>query len=122
MTEINIFNPQNFSRELQLLLNCMKTESEPSFETSLQPLLVEIDWEIFLDLAKHHRLYPLVYLKLKKLKEGSVPLDVIQVLTQEYRKNTFQMLHLTGEMENIFRLFGELDIQALMLKGPVLAI
>ncbi|MEH7180541.1 nucleotidyltransferase domain-containing protein [Neobacillus vireti] len=121
MTEINIFNPQNFSRELQLLLICMKAESEQSFENILQPWLEDVDWGLFLNLAKHHRVYPLIYMKLKNLKEGSIPLDVIQVLSQEYRKNTFQMLHLTGEMENIFRHLGELDIQALMLKGPVLA-
>jgi hypothetical protein len=42
-------------------------------------------------------------------------------LYQEYKKNTFQMLHLTGEMEQISKLFTENQISNLFLKGPVIA-
>ena len=45
----------------------------------------------------------------------------MEALFQEYKKNTFQMLHLCGEMEQISKLFTENQIRLLFLKGPVLA-
>jgi hypothetical protein len=123
MAETNhIFKPQILSRELQLLLMCMNTKQDEQHMRGLKILLMDIDWELFLNLARHHRVYPLVYIKLKKQLEGSIPDDVIQSLANDYRNNTFQMLHLSGEMESLFKLFDENKIQALMLKGPVLSL
>lgn len=111
----SIFDLSSLSSELRLLLTCMKTnEGKIEIES-------EINWEHFLELVFHHRVYPLVYRKLKNLKEGAVPVHVIEALANDYRKNTFQMLYLSGEMERLFKLFNEHGIQALMLKGPVLA-
>ena len=43
------------------------------------------------------------------------------MIKQKCKKNTFQMLHLSGEMEQISKLFNENEIRTLVLKGPVLA-
>ena len=43
------------------------------------------------------------------------------VLQRNYKINTFQMLHLSGEMEQVSKLFTENEIRTLFLKGPVLA-
>lgn len=55
------------------------------------------------------------------LDEELVPLKVVQILYDEYKKNTFQILHLSREMEQVSKIFTENGIQLLFLKGPVLA-
>ena len=42
-------------------------------------------------------------------------------LQQKYKINTFQMLALSGEMEQVSRLFMENEIRTIFLKGPVIA-
>ncbi|PEQ95203.1 Renal dipeptidase [Bacillus sp. AFS006103] len=122
MTDKNLpFDIHSLSRELQFLLVCMKASSEGEYVTELEPWLPDIDWKHFLDLVQHHRVYPLVYMTLKKLKKGSVPTDVLQELADKYLNNTLKMLRLSMEMDRLFKLFDEYQIQALMLKGPVLA-
>lgn len=80
-----------------------------------------IDWNYFLQLVKHHRIYPLVYAKLKELRDPAVPPFVMEVLKREYQKNTFSMLHLSAEMERVSKLFSEQNIKLLFLKGPPIA-
>lgn len=86
-------------------------------------LSTAIDWQHTIELVLHHRIYPIVYLRLKELvQQGfAVPDHVIQSLNMIYMKNTFQMLHLSGEMERLCRSLNEHHIRTLFLKGPVLA-
>ncbi|MBD1378840.1 nucleotidyltransferase domain-containing protein [Metabacillus arenae] len=93
------------------LLNENKMISGEKFE--------HIDWSLFLKLSIHHRVYPLLYYKLKD--KECVPQNVINRLRTEYKKNTFKMLFLSGEMEQISRQFGEENIKMIHLKGPILA-
>ncbi|WP_144549941.1 nucleotidyltransferase family protein [Peribacillus simplex] len=108
-------------KELRLLLEIMKTENDDSIEASIKELISESDWESFLQLAMHHRVYPIIYTKLIKIDKRLIPKNVIQTLYQEYQKNTFQMLYLSGEMEQVSKLFTENQIRLLFLKGPVIA-
>ncbi len=80
-----------------------------------------VNWEKFAQLALHHRIYPLLNIKLKKLQETFIPIEVIQTLSQYYKKNTFKMLYLTKEMEEINNICHKNGIRLLNLKGPVLA-
>ena len=106
------------SNELKLLLSLIKC----SCVDELRPWLEEkIDWELFLQLVRHHRVYPSVYHSLKKLESESVPHNVMQFIYKDYQMNTFQMLNLSREMEGIAKLFNENKIMALFLKGPILA-
>ncbi|MFF5810775.1 nucleotidyltransferase family protein [Peribacillus butanolivorans] len=105
--------------ELRLLVEIMKMKND-SIE-SFKEFLTNTDWELFLQLAMHHRVYPLIYSKLKKVDERLIPKYVIENLYQEYKKNTFKMLFLSGEMENLSRVFDENKIRLLFLKGPVIA-
>jgi len=83
--------------------------------------LKKINWEAFVQLALHHRVYPLLYVKLNKLKFYFVPEHVMEILHKSYQQNAFAMLELTSEMERIGRLFENNGIQAIFLKGPILA-
>ncbi|MDL4838970.1 nucleotidyltransferase domain-containing protein [Aquibacillus rhizosphaerae] len=85
-------------------------------------LLMNVNWDRFLDLTKHHRVYPLVYIQMEKKSNSlMLPNYVKQELRDLYTKNMFKMLELTAELGRICRVFNENNIRLLVLKGPVLA-
>lgn len=106
-------------KELKFLLEISMIEKNTQFKNFI--LEKDFDWELFVNLAMHHRLYPLIYSKLKIVDQELFPLDILLKLQQEYRKNTFQMLYLSSEMEQLSKLFSENEIRLIVLKGPVLA-
>lgn len=104
------------SKELHFLLMLLREEN-----TSEEIIpLKELDWNYFLEVVKHHRVCPLIYIRLKD-KSDAVPPHVIEALFQEYKKNIFKMLQLTGEMETLDKVFNENNIETLFLKGPPVA-
>jgi hypothetical protein len=111
---------KQFSKELQFLLICMKTDID---ESKLNRRFFEnINWDTFLQLAKHHRVFPVIYIKMKNsIYENYIPISVHQNLFKEYQKNIFRMLLFSGETENLSKLFADNKIRSLFLKGPVLA-
>lgn len=110
------------SKELRLLLELLMMENDGSnIREKESELFINIDWELFFKLAMHHRVYPLIYLKLKELDDPLIPRYIKDRLYQEYKKNAFQMLYLSGEMEQLSKLFTENHVRLLFLKGPVLA-
>ncbi|MDR7000592.1 nucleotidyltransferase family protein [Neobacillus niacini] len=111
----------SFSKELNLLIKLIKLDDHVGPEIIDKEVFSEINWEQFIELAKHHRVYPIIYLNLKKVANNCVPLNVLQEFSQLYRNNTIRMLHLSGEMEQISKLFAENKVRTLFLKGPVLA-
>ena len=49
-------------------------------------------------------------------------ITVVEVIKQQYKKNTFQMLHLSSVMNQVCILLNENNINLLILKGPVLGV
>lgn len=113
MKETNL-NVESVPRELFFLLELLK-EEQSSHIVDMQM----IDWSHFLDLALHHRLYPLLHQKIKEM--DFIPSEVKKQLANYYRKNTFQMLKLSAEMSWVNATFKESDIPIIFLKGPNLA-
>jgi hypothetical protein len=111
----------HFPKELTLLLSLINMEKGESVLSNNKEWLGDIDWDRFLKLAWHHRVYPVLYSKLQKIKEACIPQHIIETLRKDYQKNTFQMLQLSAEMENICKRFSDSNIRTLNLKGPVLA-
>lgn len=107
-------------KELSFMLMLMNMEQDQRIAINE---FTDIDWNRFLELTRHHRVYPIVYKKLRELSlhERWIPEIVMQILSKEYQKNIYQMLHLSGEMETICRLLTDHHIHTLFLKGPVLA-
>ncbi|MFJ7927808.1 nucleotidyltransferase family protein [Peribacillus sp. NPDC096448] len=112
------YKVESDSLELSLLLELLKDNNKLNIDSNL---LQEINWNHFLHLVWRHRVYSYIYFKFKKINHKGIPAYVIQKLHQEYKKNTFQMLNLSGEMEVISKLFIESKIPLLYLKGPVIA-
>ncbi|EEL48443.1 MULTISPECIES: nucleotidyltransferase domain-containing protein [Bacillus cereus group] len=109
------------SKELKLLLELLKEENEADIQRNKKELFSDIDWNHFLHLARHHRVYPLTYMRLKNIDERLVPKEVMEAVHQDYKRNTFQMLQLSAEMERVSKLFTKSNIRLLFLKGPVIA-
>jgi len=114
-----VLDAEMLSIEMRLLIVFIAADTIDPL--SCQHLFRQTDWERFVELARHHRVYPYIYTKIKGLSEQWVPQAVIQRLGRDYRRNTLQMLQLCGEMDSIGRKFAERKIRLLHLKGPVIA-
>ncbi|MFS0870089.1 nucleotidyltransferase family protein [Paenibacillus xylanilyticus] len=112
---------RGFPQELKLILIIMKDELQELAPGAVKALTEGTDWQLFLRLVYHHRLYSVLYMKLKSLESPFIPAAVVEGLRQEYTANTFRMLHLTAEMEQVCTAFNEKGIRSITLKGPALA-
>ncbi len=108
-------------KELRLILFIINRQDKDGGFQDNNELFMGVDWDLFLQLVDHHRVFPTVYLALKKMDNHWIPQYVIETLYRKYFKNTLQMLYLSRETEQISRLFLENDIRVLFLRGPVLA-
>ncbi|MEK3881794.1 nucleotidyltransferase family protein [Paenibacillus sp. PL2-23] len=115
------FHIGEFSQELRLMLAMLEMEDGAELTFEQWELLQEIDWHTFIDLTRHHRVFPTIHLKLQELKTPHIPLFVSGMFQRDYYRNTLQMLALSGEMEQLSSRFANEDIRALFLKGPVIA-
>lgn len=107
--------------ELRLILQIIQMKDDDTMLLDKKKLFADIDWNLFLKLAMHHCVFPLIYLYLKKINEELVPKHLMEHMRKVYQTNTFRMLYLSREMEKISKLFLENDVRMLVLKGPVLA-
>ncbi|MDQ0859298.1 nucleotidyltransferase family protein [Bacillus sp. V2I10] len=108
-------------RELKIIFELLKDESIENLVEKSRYLFTKIDWTLFLKLSIHHRVYTMIYPRLKQLPEDIIPSNVIQYLADKYRNNTFKMLFLSAEMEQLSKKLSEHQIRVLFLKGPVIA-
>ncbi|PIH59788.1 nucleotidyltransferase family protein [Paenibacillus sp. LK1] len=111
----------DFPQELKLILSMIKGDLTAITSEDAQIRMKDMDWQLFLQLAHHHRLYSVLYLKIKELYSAVIPAFVVENLRQQYTTNTFRMLHLTAEMEQVCGAFRERGIRNITLKGPALA-
>lgn len=108
-------------KEVLFILELLKDDNKEMIQKKQVELCKEIDWGSFLEYAIHHRVFPLLYSNIKVLDQNLVPALVTQRLTEQYKQNTFRMLQLTAEMEQISKSFTEKTINTLFLKGPAIA-
>ncbi|TYS60092.1 nucleotidyltransferase family protein [Sutcliffiella horikoshii] len=113
-------NLEKVPHELLFILHVIKEESTTAWFDQYEQFLKKVNWKAFLKLAKHHRLFPLLYQQLKQMDESCVPDYVLRYLKAIYQQNTFQMMHLTAEMNLLNQQFLKKNIRTIFLKGPVL--
>lgn len=111
---------KKYPQELKLLLSILAIDNDPVNSTLLFRDYSDIDWDCFLELCIHHRVYPLVYKNVKRYGLTFIPEKVLHSLKLEYSRNTINMLCLTKEMENVTSSLSESHIRSLILKGPIL--
>ncbi|WP_010678056.1 nucleotidyltransferase domain-containing protein [Bacillus timonensis] len=121
MNNITQLDVSKVPKELIFLLDVIKMENITDIAEKYKKSLDQMDWDHILKLVLHHRLYPLLYSKISVLEKMRIPTKVVKTISYYYQKNTFQMLHLCGQMEYVSKLFISNGISPLFLKGPVLA-
>ena len=109
----------DISKEMSFLLFILRDHTQD--EMLIQQYTADLDWPLFMKLVMHHRVHPLVHLKLKGLSSSIIPAHVKESLHIEYHKNTMKMLHLSREMSHICEAFTKSGVRNLLLKGPILA-
>ena len=78
------------SKELKLLLELMKEENEENIQRNKEELFTVIDWDHFLQLTKHHRVYPLIYMRLKSMDKSLVPKEVMKLCMKSIKGIPFK--------------------------------
>lgn len=105
-----------------MLLACARTTRDAQTATRIKSLLGEgLDWTYIIDKAKRHFVTSLLYNSLSATCPKQVPEDVMAQLQSHFQTCTRYNLYLTRELINLLRMFNANDINALPLKGPVLA-
>ncbi|WP_431800728.1 nucleotidyltransferase domain-containing protein [Halobacillus andaensis] len=108
--------------ELKLIISLVKCETPDQVENIDLSLFYGVNWDFFIKQARHHRIYPVLYKKLQWCSSELVPEHVVQTVAADYKRNTFQMLHLSNVMGQLSKLFSAKRLQILFLKGPQLAL
>lgn len=111
----------DLSTELSFMLYILRDDVILE-EGKMQTYISNIDWSKFLNIVMHHRVYPLVYNKLRKNGSGLIKENVMLTLQQLYRKNTIKMLQLTRELGTACKALQDNGIRSMVLKGPVLTL
>ncbi|KHE69227.1 nucleotidyltransferase family protein, partial [Halobacillus sp. BBL2006] len=111
----------NVPKELKLIMELLKAETKVDIQSIQSKWFKDVNWKLFIKQSLHHRVFPILHSKVEAVKDGLIPSFVIERLSFEYKRNTFQMLQLSGEMERVSRLFSQHEVRTIFLKGPMLA-
>lgn len=109
----------DISKELSFLLYLHRNNAND--ELLMKQYVSDLDWKMFMKLAIHHRVYPLIYLRLKGMDATLIPPEIMASLQQHYHNNVMKMLHLSREMSQICGVLKDNGVRTLLLKGPILA-
>ncbi|WP_276624520.1 nucleotidyltransferase domain-containing protein [Syntrophomonas wolfei] len=117
-----IIETEAFSNEMQLLFLCSIKDLSTEQEEKIRKIIkAGINWELFLQIVKKHRIYMLVYNNLTKIKIVDVDERALKTLQQINQQKVMQSVKLAGELVRLARLLNNNGIRALSLKGPLLA-
>lgn len=108
---------QELTLELKALISLY---SNSEVDLKIQEEFEKIDWELFIQLCKEHRIITNIYDKLKAARIN-IPKQFANTFTQEDRRIKTRMLYFTAEINSLTKLFQEKEIETIFLKGPVAA-
>ncbi|MEA5466117.1 nucleotidyltransferase domain-containing protein [Leptothoe sp. PORK10 BA2] len=109
--------------ELVLLLECAKHYLRGTSQERIQQLLQqpELDWQNVLNLARFHRLLPILY----KVFSSNGPIELPEAVLKELRdlqfRNITNNLVLLKELIGFLKILAAHDIRGISFKGPMTA-
>lgn len=106
---------ESYPQELKLVLVCCGSE-----RWNAEDLLPDINWELFLQWVKRHRVNPAVYRYIKK-NPAVLPEEVSRKIEQKYYQITQRNLLLAIETIQICSTLEKTNINAIPLKGVFLS-
>lgn len=116
------------SPELKLLCTCARTNIRPSHIARIHSSVEQrIDWKHFLNVARQHRVMPLVRRALSiagvldKDDPAEVPDYVLTHFDQQFFDNLGRSLYMVDKLTRIIQLMTAKNIPVVPFKGPTLA-
>ena len=110
-------------RESAALLLCARADLGDAERERLQTLIAhDFDWDYFYRLVKRHSLVSIVYRQLELQMKDQVPAEVRQRLKKDYQENAARNLIFVDELTMLLDRFDAVGIQAIVFKGPALAV
>ncbi|WP_211746781.1 nucleotidyltransferase family protein [Paenibacillus sp. Marseille-Q4541] len=103
--------------EFQLMCKLLQIKDDDEIDIKY---LEQLNWDQFMELILHHRVYPLIYPKLQRMS-SHIPPEIMKQLAHGVMTNTFFMMKLTAELERLLSSMEGAGIDVLTLKGPVLS-
>lgn len=113
------FGVASFKNEWPALLECASPARDPR---RLADLLKSVEWTRLLVLAEEHGVEGLLAASLRELEGALVPPEIKQKLADRKRTQTFFTLRLNAELFRLLEQFRSIGIDAVAIKGPVLAV
>src|SRR3989304_10113921 len=104
----------NYSIELRFIFSLLRNELENI------KIAEQINWQEFLKLIAKHKLYPVIF-QTNVLAGELLPPAIKDQLKEIYQQKTRENLHIAAFLLELEDLFESQNIDALWLKGPVLA-
>lgn len=104
-----------------LLLRCISPQTDSQTIQQIQALAqAEIDWQALAQLAKAHRVVPLLYNRLRSVCPKAVPDPLLESLRCYCKSIAIRNLSTTSELRRLLLLMGSKGIDTLPYKGPML--
>lgn len=112
----------NHEQENRLLSACARAGLASDVLPQLRQVVQnEIDWDYFYRLARRHSLVPIVYRQLDALMKDQVPAEVLQRFKKDYQENAARNLIFVDELTTLLDRFANQGVDAIVFKGPALA-
>jgi hypothetical protein len=119
VTETLPQRPEVLDAEWALLLECAKPH--PDLQRLDELLRAPIQWASLIALAENHSVLGLTVARLANYSEDAISLENRESLRAWRRAYTLFTMNLTAEMFRLFEGFAASQIEALVIKGPVLS-
>ncbi len=118
---MNTFSGNQYSKEIELLLQCSGMNLSDSTRDRISELVAQgIDWEIFKKLAIYHRMLFVALKNLAPVKD-KIPKEYQHQFKEMAISSGAQSLFLGSFLEKILSAFEKENIFVMPFKGPVLA-
>ncbi len=113
---------RDFPQHMQLMLLCARSRRSPQ-EVELICALAgsALDWQEFLAVVSHHKLGPLCYGTLDRVRPAGLPAAVRETLQQQARTNAFEALRSAQAVDGLTQTFAEAGFELTVLKGVPLS-
>lgn len=114
---------ERLPEELKLVCKLIEINDKHTIyeEVTLASQLPGFQWDLFLNFARHHRVYPILYEHISGIKALPIPIHITNALRSMYQSNTFRMMQMLAELRHINNTFEEQGIRTMVLKGPALS-
>jgi hypothetical protein len=117
------FPAQAFPAHVQLMLLAARTRLRPEEIAAIEALTRDpaMDWAQFLAVTAHHRVSPLVFEALDRVRPTGLPEAVREQLQARARRNAFEALRATQEARRVAEAFAAAGLELAALKGVALS-